>query len=225
MQERRIGIMGGTFNPVHFAHLRIAECAREEFALDRVIFIPCGFPYLKAGDVSSDLPGGDLRYQLVKKAIQNHPYFTCSRIEIDREGNTYTADTLKELQNMYPGDTLYFILGADSLMDIEEWYNIDEIFSRATLLAAVRGDVDRGALEDRASFLKEKYGAKIEFLSVGRMDISSTDIRERIKSGRSVRYMMPDNCLTFITAKNFYGASAGDEEQSPDKVYVPKRRK
>ena len=219
MKERKIGIMGGTFNPIHYAHLMLAESAREEYQLDRVIFIPAGVPYLKD---TSKIPSGDLRYQLVKLAIQNNPYFTCSRLEIDRPGNTYTADTLTELERMYPGDKLYFLLGADSLMEIERWNRIDKIFEKCTLIAAVRTDVDQEKLKMRKAELHARYGAKIELLSLGRVDISSTMIRDRIRHGKSVRYMMPEDCIEFVHLKNFYSDFAIPEE-APDRIYVPAR--
>lgn len=223
MKERRIGIMGGTFNPVHYAHLLLAESAREQFQLDRVIFIPTGFPYMKD---TTGLPSGELRYQLVKIATKDNPYFTCSRIEIDRPGNTYTADTLKELKRLYPGDHLFFIMGADSVMDIEKWNRISEIFSSTSILAAVRKKVDTEALQERCEELNIKYGADIQILEYGRMDVSSTLIRSRLKQGLSVRYLLPDECIDFIRTHDFYTdkPDAGLNDV-PSRVYVPKKER
>ena len=201
-RERKIGIMGGTFNPVHYAQLLLAESAREQFGLDRVIFIPNGFPYMKD---TTDLPSGDLRYQLVKLAIRDNPYFTCSRIEIDRPGDTHTIDTLEEMHRMYPGDKLYFIMGADSLMSLETWYHAADIMKNCTILAAVRGNVDRDALEARRDDLISRYGAEIELLDYCKSDISSSMIRERLKQGKSLRYLLP--------------------EDSPSKVYIPEKKR
>ena len=220
-RERKIGIMGGTFNPIHYAQLLLAESAREQFALDRVIFIPSGFPYMKD---TKNLPSGDLRYQLVKLAIKDNPYFTCSRIEIDRPGDTHTIDTLEEMHRMYPGDKLYFIMGADSLMDLEKWFRADEIMKSCVILAAVRGGVDRELLQARRDDLVNRYGAEIELLEYCKSDISSTMIRERIQKGQSLRYLLPEECIDFIWTKSFY-LDKPEEDDAPSKVYVPEKQR
>ena len=221
MKERKIGIIGGTFNPIHYAHLLLAENAREQFALDRVVFIPAGVPYLKD---CSDIPAGELRYQLAKIATKDNPYFTCSRIEIDRAGNTYTIDTVRELKRMYPGDSLYFIMGADSVFDPDNWHEVEELYKLITIIATVRKDVDEDALENKCEELREKYSADIRIFSCGRMDISSTDIRRRMNKGMSVRYLLPDDCIDFIRTRNIYSEKKPQLE-APSKVYIPHSRK
>jgi nicotinate-nucleotide adenylyltransferase len=201
MKSRKIGIMGGTFNPIHYAHLLLAENAREQFGLDRIIFIPSGQSYMKEDE---DIPSGEFRYQMVKMAIQGNPYFTCSRVEIDRPGRTYTVDTLHQLQRMYPGDELFFIMGADSLLSMESWYQFEDIFQMAAILVAVRDDTDERALSDAAERMKTRYLADIRMVMTGRMDISSTMIREKIKTGKSVRYLLPEDCVEYICLKNLY---------------------
>ena len=196
--------MGGTFNPIHYAHLLLAENAREQFGLDRIIFIPSGQPYMKVQKEDENIPSGELRYQMVKMAIQENPYFTCSRIEIDRPGKTYTVDTLHELQKMYPGDELFFIMGADSLLSMESWYQFEDIFQMAAILVAVRDDTDEKKLTDVITRMKSKYLADIRMVMTGRMDISSTMIREKIKTGKSVRYLLPEDCVEYICLKNLY---------------------
>ena len=204
MKSRKIGIMGGTFNPIHYAHLLLAENAREQFGLDRIIFIPSGQPYMKVQKEDENVPSGELRYQMVKMAIQENPYFTCSRIEIDRPGKTYTVDTLHELQKMYPGDELFFIMGADSLLSMESWYQFEDIFQMAAILVAIRDDTDEKKLTDVITRMKSKYLADIRMVMTGRMDISSTMIREKIKTGKSVRYLLPEDCVEYICLKNLY---------------------
>ena len=196
--------MGGTFNPIHYAHLLLAENAREQFGLDRIIFIPSGQPYMKVQKEDENVPSGELRYQMVKMAIQENPYFTCSRIEIDRPGKTYPVDTLQELQKMYPGDELFFIMGADSLLSMESWYQFEDIFQMAAILVAVRDDTDEKKLTDVITRMKSKYLADIRMVMTGRMDISSTMIREKIKTGKSVRYLLPEDCVEYICLKNLY---------------------
>lgn len=220
MKERKIGVMGGTFNPIHYAHLLLAESAREQFALDRVIFMPTGTPYMKD---TTNLPPGELRYQLVKLAIRDNAFFTCSRLEIDRPGNTYTADTLRELHHMYPGDHIYFIMGADAIMDIEKWHRAEEVLQGATILAAVRKKIKLDVLRARRQELIDRYCADIELLEYGRIDISSTMIRDRLSRGLSVRYLLPDECIEFIRTRNFY--SEKSEEEAPSKVYIPEKRR
>ena len=201
MKNRKIGIMGGTFNPIHNAHLLLAENAREQFGLDRIIFIPSGQSYMKEHEV---IPSGELRYQLVKMAIQENPYFTCSRLEIDRPGRTYTVDTLRELKRMYPGDELFFIMGADSLCGMEQWYQFENIFELAAILVAVRDETDETKLDDIITHMKTTYRADIRMIMTERMDISSTIIREKIRNGKSVRYLLPKECAEYICLKNIY---------------------
>ena len=201
MKSRKIGIMGGTFNPIHNAHLLLAENAREQFGLDRIIFIPSGQPYMKQREI---IPSGEFRYQMVKMAIQENPYFTCSRLEIDRPGRTYTVDTLRELKKMYPGDELFFIMGADSLCSMEQWYQFENIFELAAILVAVRDETSETKLNDIISHMKTNYLADIRMILTERIDISSTVIREKIKNGKSVRYLLPKECTEYICLKNLY---------------------
>ncbi len=218
MAARKIGIVGGTFNPIHNVHLLLGEAAREQFGLDRIIYIPTGCSYLKAND---DIPSGELRYQMVKLAIDNNPYFTCSRIEIDREGNSYTIDTLRELKKMYPGDEIYLILGGDTFKQIENWYESEEIFKNCVLLAAVRDNMSIEDMDKQRSYLHDKYGADVRILQFRNIDLSSSDIRARLKSGRSVRYMVPDSVIEFAIIKNIYsGIPQNSNDDDVMKVYV-----
>ena len=216
MASRKIGIVGGTFNPIHNVHLLLGEAAREQYGLDRVIYIPSGVSYMKRND---DIPAGDLRYQMVKLAIDNNPYFTCSRIEIDREGNTYTVETLRELKKMYPGDELYLILGGDTYKQIESWYQSEEIFKNCIILAAVRDNMTIEDMDTHRRYLKDKYGADIRLLQFRDIELSSSDIRNRLKSGRSVRYMVPDSVIEFAIIKNIYSGIKDDGDDDM-KVYV-----
>jgi nicotinate-nucleotide adenylyltransferase len=201
MVSRKIGILGGTFDPIHNAHLLLGESAREQFGLDRVIFIP---NYLAHHTNRTEVSGGDERYQMVKMAINENPYFTCSRLEIDKPKGSYTIDTLEDLKLMYPGDELYLILGADSIIGIETWYKFKDILQSCIILAAVREEDDLASLDRKRRELAKLYGADIRILTFNRIDISSTEIRQRIKMGRSVRYMLPDECIEFICIKGLY---------------------
>lgn len=201
MDCRKIGILGGTFDPIHNAHLLLGEAAREQFNLDRVIFIPNNLAHYKN---RTEISGSEERYQMVKMAIEENPFFTCSRLEIDKPVGSYTIDTITDLKRMYPGDEIYLILGADSVIGIENWVRHDELLKSCVILTAVREDDDTTILEAKKQELKEKYEADIRLLTFNRIDISSTEIRNRIKTGKSVRYMLPDECIEYICIKGLY---------------------
>ncbi|MDC7295237.1 nicotinate-nucleotide adenylyltransferase [Butyrivibrio sp. DSM 10294] len=201
MECRRIGILGGTFDPIHNGHLLLGESAREQFDLDRVIFIPNNLAHLKNRD---KVTSGDIRYQMVKMAISDNPYFTCSRLEIDKPEGCYTIDTIQDLKLMYPGDELYLILGADSVIGIDTWYKAKDLLTSCIILAAVREEDDLPSLDRKRRELKKMYNADIRLMTFNRIDISSTDIRERVVKGRSVRYMMPNECIEFMCIKGLY---------------------
>ncbi|WP_022763912.1 nicotinate-nucleotide adenylyltransferase [Butyrivibrio sp. XPD2006] len=201
MECRKIGILGGTFDPIHNGHLLLGESAREQFSLDRVIFMPNNLAHLKN---RSEISNGDTRYQMVKMAIADNPYFTCSRLEIDKPEGVYTIDTINELKLMYPGDELYLILGGDSIIGIDTWYKSDELLKSCIILAAVREEDDLPALDRKRRELNTRFGADIRIMTFNRIDISSTDIRQRVKTGRSVRYLLPDECIEFICIKGLY---------------------
>lgn len=198
---KKVGILGGTFNPIHMAHLIIAEIAQEEAGLDEVLFIPSGCSYLK--DASYILPAKD-RIRMTGLAIEDNSHFALSTIEIDRGGNSYTCDTLEELKRSYPDQEYYLIMGADNLFTMEEWKDPEVIFRDAKILAAVRGSKKSADMEEKISELKEKYNADITLLHVSHVDISSSMIREKIAKGRSVRYMLPEKVREYIMKNHFY---------------------
>ena len=217
MAERKIGILGGTFNPIHNAHLLLAEAAREQFGLDRVIFIPSGCSYFKKAD---EIPSGELRYQMVKLAIEGNPYFTCSRLEIDREGNSYTIDTLRELNKMYPGDEIYLIMGGDTFKQIETWKDSEEIFKNCIILAAVRDHMSLAEMDQHRQYLQDKFGADVRLLQFHDLDLSSTALRKRFQTGRSVRYLLPEEVIEFARVKNIYNGTTQSVKEDDDmKIY------
>ncbi len=198
---KKVGILGGTFNPVHMAHLIIAEIAQEEAGLDEVLFVPTGCSYLK--DASDILPAKD-RIRMTGLAIEDNPNFALSTIETDREGNSYTCDTLRELKERYPDNEYYLIVGADNLFTMEEWKDHETVFQNAKILAAVRGSKKYGDMEEKTAELKEKYNADIRLLHVRHVDISSSMIREKIAEGRSIRYMLPEKVREYIIRNHLY---------------------
>lgn len=201
MKRKKVGIFGGTFNPVHTAHLIIAETAREEAGLDDVLFVPSGCSYLK--NISEILPARE-RVNMTGLAIEDNPHFALSTIEIDRGGNSYTCDTLTELKERYPEQEYYLIVGADNLFTMEQWKDAEAVFQNAKILAAVRGDRKRDDMEGKIAQLKEKYGADISLLDVRHLDISSSMIRKRVAEGRSIRYIVPDKVREYILKNHLY---------------------
>lgn len=200
-QNKKVGIMGGTFDPIHYGHLMLAQNALETYGLDEVMFVPSGTPWLKD---STKVLSKNKRVHMTGIAIEDNTKFALSTIEIDREGNSYSYETVGELKKQQPDTEFYFILGADSLLEIEKWKYPDRLMSECVLLAAVRDDCDREGLEKQISYLKDRYRADIRILPAKRVDISSTDIRNRIADGMSVRYMLPDQVIQFIEKNHLY---------------------
>lgn len=198
---KKIGIMGGTFNPIHIGHLILAETARIQYDLDEILFIPSGKSYMKQ---QMDIPSGKVRAHMTSLAIEGNPYFALSLMEIMREGNTYTYETLETLKAQNPNTEYYFILGEDSLFAIEKWQNPQKIFKLCTILAAVRSDGDLENIKTEAKRLSDKYNGGVLLLNCGNMDISSTKIRENVKNGQSIRYIVPDKVIHYIEETGLY---------------------
>ncbi len=201
---RRIGIMGGTFNPIHIGHLMLAECAREELSLEAVWFIPTGHSYMKSNNKGDREPAPAERLEMTRLAVEGNPYFRCLDIEIQREGNTYTYETLEELNRLYPDTDFYFIFGADCLYGIENWKEPGRIFAACEIVAAVREDFAVADMWDKIAQLQKRYDARIHFLPFREMELSSTDIRDRLCQGKSIRYMVPEQVSNYIEEKGFY---------------------
>lgn len=195
----KLGLMGGTFDPIHFGHLLCAEQARESFGLDGVLFIPTGDPSFKRGQASDP----ELRYEMACRATASNPHFDVSRIEIDRPGITYTVDTLNQLHALLPDCVeLYFITGADAIKDIITWKSADEIAQLATFVGATRPGTDLAAAREAQERSDAPFD--IRYLNIPLMDISSSDIRARVKEGKTIRYLTPDQVCDFIVAHNLY---------------------
>ena len=186
-KKKRVGIMGGTFNPIHLGHLIVAENAYEELKLDEVLFIPSGTPYMKD---TAEVLDPKIRISLVGEAIDDNPHFALSTIEVDREGNSYSYETIEALKKANPDTEYFFLVGADSLFAMEEWMHPERMFAEVTVAAAIRGGYTHEGLDEQIEALEKKYQAKIVKLPCRSVDISSSQIRERVKDGKSIRYMV-----------------------------------
>lgn len=196
----KIGIMGGTFDPPHLGHLISAEYVTEALGLDKIIFIPTGKKVYKE-DSAADASD---RMNMTFAAVEDNPKFSVSDIEILNEGVNYTSETLKRLCDINPNTHFYFIVGADSLDYMEDWHNPQKIFELCTVAAVQRKGFDYAAIQKKADFLKEKYNADIKCVQAPVIEVSSSQIRERIKKGLSIRYLVCDAVREYIDKNNLY---------------------
>lgn len=199
--KKKIGVLGGTFNPIHLGHLILAESAYEEFELDEILFVPTGITNLKDPSVILDKK---TRITLTGEAIGQSNHFALSTIETDRPGTSYTYETLELLNKEYPNSEFYLIIGADSLFQIEQWKRPADIMKNAVILAAKRKGSTTKELVDKIEEIKVKYDADIRLLPCTYIDISSTEIRERIKAGKSIRYLVPQVTEKYIKKHHLY---------------------
>ncbi len=198
---KKIGILGGTFNPIHIGHLLMAEYAKEEANLDAVIIMPTGQSYMKA---NSNVLEGCKRLEMIQLCIEENSGLIVSDMEIQRGGNTYTYETLLQLKELYPMVEFYFIVGADSLFSMERWVKPEVIFANCTVLAAGRDGTSVEALEKKKKELEERFRAEIILMHFPKIDISSTVIRENVQKGRSIRYMVHDKVWKYIQENDLY---------------------
>ena len=197
----KIGILGGTFNPIHLGHLLIAENAYSQFSLDRVNIMPA---FISPFKLDSSVLNKEDRKKIIELSIKDNPHFVLDTREIDSEQISYTYITLSQMKADNPEDELYFILGADSLKTIKNWRNPQIIFDNATILAAVRDNDDISDLKAYASEIKSLFNGKVEYIITPAFDVSSTDIRKRIATGESVKYMLSDAAIEYINNNNLY---------------------
>ena len=198
MAPSKLGVMGGTFDPIHYGHLVTAEGALWEFGLDEVLFVPTGQPWMKEDRVVS--PPED-RYLMTVIAASSNPQFQVSRVEIEREGPTYTVDTLRTLRDMYGKETeLFFITGADAILEIFHWKDADEALDLAHFIAATRPGYDIARFEAEAP----DPHPGVSVMTVPALAISSTDIRDRVRRGRPIRYLVPEGVKTYIEKAELY---------------------
>ena len=197
---KKIGILGGTFSPIHLGHVKIALAAYKQFDLDEVLFIPSGISYMKR---NMDILDSDVRKELTEIAIKDYPYFRVDTIEIDRGGNSYTYETLLELKKREKAE-YYFIAGADTLFSIEKWKEPGLIFSNCTLLIARRFEYDNDDLSLKIEELKSRYECDIRIIDIPFIDISSTEIRDRIVKSENIHELVSPEMEDYIKEKGLY---------------------
>lgn len=194
----KTGIMGGTFNPIHNGHLILAKTAYEELGLDKVLFLPSGTSYMKKNVLAAQK-----RVDMVRLAIVDYPQFELSLVEADRQGNSYTSETLDYLTKNNPDTCYFFIMGADSLFQIEQWKKPEQIFSLAKIVCAVRDDYNLDEIQQKGKQL-QRMGAKIIYLDMPKVEISSTDIRAKVKAQRSIANDVPMEVADYIQRERLY---------------------
>ncbi len=199
----RIGILGGTFNPIHLGHLIMAQDAMEGFELSKVLFVPCDRPPHKS---PAELAPAVHRVAMIEKAIGGNPCFELLDIEIRRGGTTYTVDTLKILLQTYPNDELFFIVGSDVLPELHTWHKIEEIVAMCRIITVMRPGFDIKKVEPEDLKIDIKYASKIleDAICAHQVNISSSDIRYRAAEGMSLRYIVPPAVEVYIKENCLY---------------------
>ncbi|WP_246099686.1 nicotinate-nucleotide adenylyltransferase [Tessaracoccus rhinocerotis] len=200
-ERYRLGVMGGTFDPIHHGHLVAASEVAAKFDLDEVVFVPTGIPWQKA---NRDVSAAEDRYLMTVIATASNPRFSVSRVDIDRPGNTYTVDTLKDLrEERGPNTDLYFITGADAVRQILTWRGADELFDLAQFVGVTRPGVPM-TVDD----IKHLPGDRVTLLEVPALAISSTDCRARVEEREPIWYLVPDGIVQYIQKRGLYRLAA-----------------
>jgi len=200
MDVTRLGVMGGTFDPIHHGHLVAAQEAASTLGLDRVLFIPVWQPPHKADEPWAS---PDDRLCMVRLAVADNPRFEVSTIEIERTGLSYTVDTLQRLTGIFPKASLYFIVGMDSLAELPKWHEPAGILRLARIAALHRPGWQTVDLATLARELPESAG-RVELVEMPELDISSSELRDRIQAGRPVRYLVPDAVAAYVAERGLY---------------------
>lgn len=204
---RRIGVMGGTFDPIHNGHLVAGSEVADRFGLDEVIFVPTGRPWQKEGVRDGGgarvVTPAEHRYLMTVIATASNPRFTVSRVDVDREGVTYTVDTLRDLREVYPHDELFFITGADALKTILTWHNWEESLELANFIGVSRPGYELDATH-LAEHLKDRPAHALQMMEIPALAISSTDCRRRARDDRPIWYLVPDGVVQYVSKHGLY---------------------
>ncbi len=203
---KAIGIIGGSFDPIHYGHLLLAEQARDGAGLDQVIFMPARISPFK---LTKPPVADHHRYEMVRHAIKENPAFTISDIELKKEGPSYTYETLKTCKSLAGADTkIFFICGTDSFISLEQWYAAESIFKEFSLVVGARPRYKDKSRDDMVEKITKLYGTEIKKIHMPKIDISSTDIKQRIEEGRSIKYLLPLAVEEYIHENRIYSVNA-----------------
>lgn len=197
----KVGLLGGSFNPIHTGHLLLAESARDQYELDKVLFIPTGNNPFK--EVNREIEKQH-RLKMVELAIASNPDFDVLTIELERPGMTYTIDTVNQIKKIYPDSDFYFITGADIMFEITLWKGAAELLESVNFITTFRPGYSHERLDNRIEELQDIYRAKIFKLFTSEMDIASSDIRGRVKNGYSIKYLLPELVEKYIQEYGLY---------------------
>jgi nicotinate-nucleotide adenylyltransferase len=220
--KQKIGIMGGTFNPIHFGHLRVAEEVREKFGFKKILFVPSGNPPLK----TADLADASHRYEMTGLAIKANPFFALSDVECRRRGKSYTVETMASLREEHPGCEPYFILGIDSFLDMPNWYQperlselthfvvvsrpgflFSSLSSRIPVDGKILSDLDSCRIDVHRTVIGK--GKEIRLINVTPIGVSATTMRALIREGMSIKYLLPETVESYIIANKIYSEGSG----------------
>ncbi len=202
VKRKKIGIMGGTFDPIHVGHLILGEKAHEQLGLDKVWFMPSGNPPHKRN--REGRASDEQRVEMVKRAISGNTHFELSLIEMNENGYTYTYRTLETLKQQNPDTDYYFIIGADSLYNFATWKEPARICGACTIVAASRNHIPAHSLDQQMTYLSQQYKGCFIRLDTMNIDVSSQDLRRWLKEGRSLRYYVPDDVIAYIRNNHIY---------------------
>ena len=201
-KRRKIGIMGGTFDPIHIGHLILGEKAYEQLELDKVLFMPSGNPPHKKN--RKGRASDEQRVEMVARAIAPNPHFELSTIEMHEEGYSYTYRTLEQLNAENPDIEYYFIIGADSLFSLDSWMKPDRICAACTIVVAARNHTPVGKIDVEMKRLQEKYHGNFIRLDTLNIDVSSQILRRWVQEGKSIRYYCSDSVISYIESQKIY---------------------
>ncbi|WP_459128958.1 nicotinate-nucleotide adenylyltransferase [Guggenheimella bovis] len=201
MEIKKLAVYGGSFDPIHMGHLMIAEQARAEYGIDKVLFMPALLSPFKEKQTTTD---ASERVELVRAATEENEFFEVSDLELQRKPPSYTIDTILLLKEKYPDTEIYFLIGADSLFFLEKWMTFEKLFQEVIFLVAPRPGSDLESVEAEMKRLMETYPSDFRLVHSASCDISSTLIRKRLQEGQSVRYLLHDRVLAIIQEKGLY---------------------
>ncbi len=231
IRKKKIGIMGGTFDPIHMGHLILAEQALVQFGLDFVFFMPSSQPPHKD---NRQVSAAEHRQAMIRGAIRGNDRFLYSDLELRRVGTTYTSDTLEELHEEYPGTEFYFIMGADSLFAVDTWHKPQTIFDKAVILVGNRSEVPADRIGQQIEYLKDRFGGQIFLIDMPDIAVSSREIRKRCAEGLPFRYYVPELVYAYMMEHQLYlnqehmeaecfPEEKGEQGMKPDRLAIKEK--